>query len=53
MGNLRLMRVDQWAVEPVAPVRPKRMLVLALGLVLGLVVGVGAALGRSVLRYRS
>lgn len=53
LGNLRLVRVDQLAVEPVAPIRPKRLLVLALGLVLGLMAGVGTALGRSLLRYRS
>lgn len=52
LNDLRLVRLDQMAVEPVAPIRPKRMLVLALGVVLGLLAGVGVALVRSVLRYR-
>lgn len=52
LGNLRLVRLDQLAVEPVAPVRPKRLLILLLSVVLGGILGVSVALGRSLLRQR-
>ncbi|RFQ32563.1 chain-length determining protein, partial [Pseudomonas sp. ATCC 13867] len=43
-SQLQLVQLDQSATEPSAPVRPRKMLIMALGLFLGLALGVGAAL---------
>lgn len=50
LGNLRLVRVDQQAVQPVKPVKPKRLLILVLGLVVGAVLGVIGAVVRTAIR---
>lgn len=44
--GLRLVRLDQPAQQPISPIKPKKSLVLALGLVLGLMLGVFVALVR-------
>lgn len=46
---LRLVRLDQPAMTPSDPLKPKRALVIALGAVLGLMLGVFVALVRAVL----
>src|SRR5690606_35050955 len=49
LNQMRLVRVDQPAVDPLAPISPKRALIVALGLILGGMLGVFAALLRGVL----
>lgn len=48
--SLRLITIDQRAVEPSKPIKPKKALILALGLVLGGMLGVFIALVRGMLR---
>lgn len=50
LDQLNLVRVDRPAVKPLNPVKPKKVLVLALGMVLGGVLGLFIALLRSMLR---
>lgn len=46
IDGLRLVRLDQPAQQPISPIKPKKLMVLALGLVLGLMLGVFVALVR-------
>jgi LPS O-antigen subunit length determinant protein (WzzB/FepE family) len=46
MSNLKLVTVDRRAQEPLAPIKPKKALVIALSLVAGLVLGLFVALVR-------
>nr|WP_305777810.1 GNVR domain-containing protein [Pseudomonas sp. Hg5Tf] len=39
MTGLRLVSIDRLAVEPISPIKPKKSLIIALGLILGGVVG--------------
>ena len=48
--TLQLVTVDQRAVEPSKPIKPKKALILALGLVLGGMLGVFIALVRGMVR---
>lgn len=48
--NLKLVSVDQVAVEPLRPIKPKKALILALGLVLGGMLGLFIALVRHMMR---
>lgn len=48
--GLRLARLDQQALEPLATIKPKRALIIILGLVLGLMAGVFMALLRNLMR---
>ena len=48
--NLKLVSIDQVALEPLRPIKPKKALIVALGLVLGGMLGVFVALLRSMLR---
>lgn len=49
-ARIGLVKVDQLAIEPLSPVKPKKILVIAIGLVLGSMLGVFIALIRSMLR---
>lgn len=49
-GSLKLVSVDQHAVEPSAPIKPKKAMIVALALVLGGMLGVFIALIRSMRR---
>ncbi|WP_207885904.1 Wzz/FepE/Etk N-terminal domain-containing protein [Pseudomonas sp. 30_B] len=55
-SKLQLVQLDQSATTPSAPVRPRKLLIMALGLIIGAALGVGAALvavlrrGRPVVR---
>lgn len=40
MNNIKLVTVDQQALQPLGPIKPKKVLILVLGLILGLFVGV-------------
>lgn len=51
-STLRLARLDQPAQQPMKRLKPKRALVLAVGLVLGVMLGVLVALLRNLLRPR-
>ncbi len=51
--TLQLVTVDQRAVEPSKPIKPKKALILALGLVLGGMLGVFIALVRGMVRGSS
>lgn len=44
--TLALATVDSWAIEPLAPIKPKKKLILALGFLLGGMLGVFSALVR-------
>ena len=46
MSNLKLVTVDRRAQEPLAPIKPKKALVIALSLVAGLILGLFVALVR-------
>ena len=48
--SLQLVTIDQRAIEPSKPIKPKKTLILALGLVLGGMLGVFIALVRGMLR---
>ncbi|SFO79735.1 Wzz/FepE/Etk N-terminal domain-containing protein [Pseudomonas borbori] len=50
VSSLKLVSIDQVALEPLRPIKPKKALILALGLVLGGVLGLFIALLRNMLR---
>ncbi|ROM51126.1 Wzz/FepE/Etk N-terminal domain-containing protein [Pseudomonas rhodesiae] len=50
MANLRLVSVDQQALEPLVPSSPNRPLIILLGLLFGVVVSICIALVREALR---
>ncbi|WP_248750722.1 Wzz/FepE/Etk N-terminal domain-containing protein [Pseudomonas sp. MWU15-20650] len=52
MSNLKLVTVDRRAQEPLAPIKPKKALVIALSLVGGLLLGLVIALIRHFIRTR-
>ncbi|MCY1303941.1 G-rich domain on putative tyrosine kinase [compost metagenome] len=52
VADLKLVSIDQVAVEPLKPIKPKKALILALGLVLGGVLGLFIALLRNMLRRK-
>lgn len=52
MDALKLVRIDQTAIEPMSPIKPKKSLIVAVGIVLGGMLGVFAALIRSMIRKR-
>ncbi|MCK3825979.1 MULTISPECIES: Wzz/FepE/Etk N-terminal domain-containing protein [Pseudomonas] len=45
ISRLKLVTVDKRALEPLAPIRPKKTLIILAGLVLGLLLGLAVALG--------
>lgn len=51
--ELKLVSVDQVAVDPLRPVKPKKALILALGVVIGGMLGLFIALLRNMLRPRT
>lgn len=51
--DLKLVSIDQAAIEPLSPVKPRKKRILALGLMLGGMLGVFVALLRSFLRPKS
>lgn len=51
--RLRLVRLDQPALQSTNPIKPKKPLILALGLVLGAMLGVFVALVRSLMNRES
>jgi LPS O-antigen subunit length determinant protein (WzzB/FepE family) len=48
MSRLKLVTIDKQALEPLSPIKPKKALILALGLILGGLLGVLIALFRTV-----
>lgn len=52
VSSLKLVSIDQVALEPLRPIKPKKALVLALGLVLGGMLGLFIALLRNMLRRK-
>ncbi|WP_309295546.1 Wzz/FepE/Etk N-terminal domain-containing protein [Pseudomonas qingdaonensis] len=52
MSRLRMVSIDRLAVEPVAPVKPKKLLLVALGVMLGGLIGVLLATLRNALTLR-
>lgn len=52
VDDLKLVSVDQVAVEPLKPIKPKKALILALGVVLGGMLGLFIALLRNLLRRK-
>lgn len=50
VSTLKLVTVDQSAMQPLKPIKPKKALILAMGLVLGGMLGVFIALLRNMLR---
>ena len=53
LSDIRLVRLDQSAVEPLKPVKPQRALIVLLALVGGLILGVMVALVRGLLQSAS
>ncbi|MBM3106687.1 LPS O-antigen chain length determinant protein WzzB [Pseudomonas sp. V1] len=43
MDQLKLVSIDRQALEPLAPIKPRKALVVFLGLVVGILMGVGVA----------
>lgn len=52
MDNLKLVQIDQSAIEPTSPIKPKKSLIVAVGIVLGGMLGVFAALIRRAVKNR-
>lgn len=52
MSRLKLVTIDRKALEPISPIKPRKIQIIALGLVLGLILGVLAALIRHLLIAR-
>lgn len=52
MDNLKMVSVDQLAVQPASPIKPKKTLIVAVGIVLGGMLGLFVALLRSAIRKR-
>ncbi|WP_137821625.1 Wzz/FepE/Etk N-terminal domain-containing protein [Pseudomonas sp. D(2018)] len=52
VADLKLVSIDQVAVEPLKPIKPKKALILALGVVLGGMLGLFIALLRNMLRRK-
>ncbi|WP_315852819.1 Wzz/FepE/Etk N-terminal domain-containing protein [Pseudomonas tumuqii] len=52
VSTLKLVTVDQLAMQPLKPIKPKKALILALGLVLGGMLGLFVALIRNMLRRK-
>jgi LPS O-antigen subunit length determinant protein (WzzB/FepE family) len=50
VAGLKLVTIDQAALEPLKPIKPKKALILALGMVLGGMLGLFIALLRNMLR---
>ncbi|MDF3162412.1 Wzz/FepE/Etk N-terminal domain-containing protein [Pseudomonas proteolytica] len=50
MSRLKLVTIDQQALEPLSPAKPNRPLVVLIGLFLGAIIAVFAALARHALR---
>ncbi|MCL7462263.1 Wzz/FepE/Etk N-terminal domain-containing protein [Pseudomonas sp. NW5] len=50
--RLNLVRIDQLASEPLQPIKPRRALIVAVGIVLGLLLGALVVLLRDLLRGR-
>ncbi|MDH4562765.1 chain-length determining protein [Pseudomonas sp. BN411] len=50
VSDLKLASIDQAAVEPISPIKPRKTLILALGLALGGILGLSIALLRKRLR---
>lgn len=50
VSTLKLVTIDQLAMQPITPIKPKKALILALGLVLGGMLGLFIALLRNMLR---
>lgn len=50
VAGLKLVTIDQAALEPLKPIKPRKALILALGLVLGGMLGLFIALLRNMLR---
>lgn len=53
LNQLNLVRIDQPAVKPLKPVKPKKLMIVALGLVLGGMLRMFLALIRAVFISRS
>ncbi|MBC3197073.1 LPS O-antigen chain length determinant protein WzzB [Pseudomonas poae] len=53
MSNLKLVTVDRRAQEPLAPIKPKKAIILAVGLIAGLVIGTLIALIRHLISSRN
>lgn len=53
MDKLALVSLDQLATQPSRAVKPKKVMIVAVGIVLGGMLGLFAALLRSAIRKRS
>lgn len=52
MDKLKIVHIDQVAIEPVSPVKPNKKMIVAVGFVLGGMLGLFIALIRSMIRRR-
>lgn len=53
LAQLRLVSVDQYATDPLYPVKPRKPLIVSVSLFLGLILGVFITLSRSIFKARS
>lgn len=53
LDNLKIVRIDQSAIDPTSPIKPQKSLIVAVGIVLGGMLGIFAALIRSMVRKRN
>ncbi|MBT2374823.1 Wzz/FepE/Etk N-terminal domain-containing protein [Pseudomonas fluorescens] len=52
MSRLKLVTIDKLALEPLSPIKPKKMLILVSGLIFGIILGALIALFRHVIVLR-
>lgn len=52
LDQIDIVEIDEYAIEPLSPIKPKKKLIVIIGFLLGGMLGVGAALVRIVIRNR-
>lgn len=52
MSGLKLVTIDKKAIDPLGPVKPKKMLLIIIGIVFGLMLGLVAAVVRGTVQSR-
>ena len=53
LSRLKLVTIDRSALEPLAPVKPRKMVILLLGIFLGIMAGIGVAIVRYFLMIKN
>jgi LPS O-antigen subunit length determinant protein (WzzB/FepE family) len=50
MTRLKLVTIDQQALEPLSPIKPRRLLIIAFGMIFGVVLGLALAFARHIVK---